>query len=579
MAQEYQNVQIRIKVGNNTSTINAVCGEFVGAAVIFAQSNPITSLDQIGKIYYLDSPNRSVNPRQLLRSTDQGKTFVVESSPFPLQCSTSELTDGENCIPYSFDILTNRENGGGFPIAVTVNGQSGDVPAELVENGTSYKVGFTPKSEGSHNVTVTFQVTATVNINVGSMVPDPHQCVAYGPGLETAEQYKPANFTIEARNKLGQKIPHGGHPFTAKCKGPFGEDIPVDLVDNGDGTFSATYVPILAGNHVIEVRLKEDNIKDSPFTVPVEWSSEFAHPHLSYAEGPGLVDGINKTRQNEPSHFTIFAVDKNGNRKTTGGDLFAVDIEDPLFDQVPATVVDNGDGTYGVTYQAKEPGTNNISIYLRNTLQPTFYEHIKDSPKPVTIKSGTDPSKCTAQGPGLVDGIEDIYPAEFKVQARDRNGNPITEGGEPFKAVVRDPNGKEVPCDLSDNGDGTYDVVYHPDVPGPHTVDVTLDNDHIKDMPRKVNVVPGAWAGTSVIETLTVSVRSRDKRGKDITVGGQAPQAEIKSNDGSLIPHQLLDRNDGTYTYTFKPVATGDYKANITIKGSPIVGSPFEMKF
>ena len=82
--------------------------------------------------------------------------------------------------------------------------------------------------------------------------------------------------------------------------------------------------------------------------------------------------------------------------------------------------------------------------------------------------AGTDPSKCTAEGPGLHDGIKDTFPAHFKVQARDRDGLPITEGGDDFRPKVTDPDGKDVPCEIKDNGDGTYDVVYHPDKPGPH---------------------------------------------------------------------------------------------------------------
>lgn len=82
--------------------------------------------------------------------------------------------------------------------------------------------------------------------------------------------------------------------------------------------------------------------------------------------------------------------------------------------------------------------------------------------------AGTDPSKCTAEGPGLVDGIKDTFPAKFKVQARDRDGNPIHEGGDDFKVKITDPDGQDVPAEISDNGDGTYDVVYHPDKPGPH---------------------------------------------------------------------------------------------------------------
>eukprot|EP01127_Copromyxa_protea_P010407 TRINITY_DN2534_c0_g1_i1.p1 TRINITY_DN2534_c0_g1~~TRINITY_DN2534_c0_g1_i1.p1 ORF type:complete len:415 (-),score=146.57 TRINITY_DN2534_c0_g1_i1:24-1268(-) len=413
------------------------------------------------------------------------------------------------------------------------------------------------------------------------MVADPTQCVAYGPGLENGEQYKEGVFTIEARNKLGQKIPFGGHPFTAKIKGPFGEDVPVSIVDNGDGTATATYTPVAPGDHVVEVKLNDIPIKDAPFTVPIDYSSETAHAGNSWADGPGLENGVNKNRQLEPSVFTIHAVDKNGQPKTTGGDLFDVIIEDPLFDIIPATVLDNNDGTYTVNYQAKEPGINVIDIVLRNKMKPVLYEHIKDSPKHVDIKSGTDASKCTAEGPGLVDGIKDTEPAKFKVQARDRDGKPITEGGDNFKPKVTDPNGNEVPCEIKDNGDGTYDVEYNPDIPGPHKVDVTLDDTHIKDMPKTVKVKAGASAATSFIESFNFLVQTRDKRGENLTTGGMDVKTVItNSADGGEVPLKQTDKGDGTYLieYSLPVPSNATYLINTTIDGKSIVGAPWEQR-
>jgi len=410
------------------------------------------------------------------------------------------------------------------------------------------------------------------------MIPDPIHCVAYGPGLEKGEQYKEAEFTIESRNKLGQRIPQGGHAYKVKCTSPFGDEIPVDILDNGDGSYSARYLPIVPGDHIIEVELFDQLIKDAPFTVPIDWNSEVAHPHLSYAKGPGLENG-NKTRQNEPSHFTIFAVDKHGKPKTTGGDLFDVTIEDPLFDLVKPEIKDNGDGTYDVTYQAKEPGINQISIFLRNSVQPVYFEHIKDSPKDVNINLGTDPSKCTAEGPGLHDGIKDTDPAEFTIQARDRNGDPLSDGGEPFKVTVTDPNGQDVPVEMRDNGDGTYHCIYNPDIPGPHTVDVQLDDTHIKDMPKTINVKAGIWHGTTRIEFFTLHVRSRDKRNQNIPFGGQAPDTVITVGE-QVVETKMTDRNDGTYVYDFKPIEQPESIYNIvsTIRNEPIKGTPAHIK-
>jgi hypothetical protein len=53
---------------------------------------------------------------------------------------------------------------------VKVASPSGDLASTLSEEGADYKVNFTPQQDGPHQVTLTFQVTATVDVNVGSMV-------------------------------------------------------------------------------------------------------------------------------------------------------------------------------------------------------------------------------------------------------------------------------------------------------------------------------------------------------------------------------------------------------------------------
>eukprot|EP01126_Amoeba_proteus_P046704 TRINITY_DN528_c0_g1_i13.p1 TRINITY_DN528_c0_g1~~TRINITY_DN528_c0_g1_i13.p1 ORF type:complete len:506 (+),score=99.57 TRINITY_DN528_c0_g1_i13:72-1520(+) len=387
MAQP-QRVPIKLVVQGSSAAVSAAVGEYIGAVIIFAPSNTITGLDQISRIFYEDAPTRDIPPKQPVKAQDAGKTFVVEGTPFPLQNSLGvPLVVGECGIPYDFSIVPNNKEAGGYPSEVTVvspDGQS--IHSSLVQEGPNHRVSFIPNQDGEFTANVTFTITKSVTVSVAAMVPEPIQCVAHGPGLEGGEQYAPAIFTVEARNKLGQLVPFGGHPFTTKVTGPLGEDIPVQNVDNGDGTTTVSYTPIAAGPHTIEVKLKDQHIKDSPFGVDIDYSSETANAGNSWADGPGLQDGLNKTRQPQPSTFTIHAVDRDGNPKTSGGDLFDVVIEDPLFDIVPTEVVDNNDGTYTVTYQAKEPGINTVQIFLRNKLRPILYEHIKDSPKDVDVK-------------------------------------------------------------------------------------------------------------------------------------------------------------------------------------------------
>jgi len=101
---------------------------------------------------------------------------------------------------------------------------------------------------------------------------------------------------------------------------------------------------------------------------------------------------------------------------------------------IPAEVVDNGDGTYNVSYFAQKPAPITIEVTLED--QP-----IKDAPFHIEVKSGTDAHHT---------GFKDF---QFTIQTRDKHGQAKTFGGDEF---VVQPSNKNISVATRDNGDGTY---------------------------------------------------------------------------------------------------------------------------
>jgi len=292
----------------------------------------------------------------------------------------------------------------------------------------------------------------------------------------------------------------------------------------------------------------------------------------SVPPGPGLEPGNKNT---DECLFTIHAVLPSGKPKTTGGDLFDVQIENPNVEQIPAEIKDNGDGTYSVKYKPNIPGPYHIDVIERNPAKPLYYDHIKNSPIDLNIDPGTDASMCTAYGPGLEPGNLDTHPAEFTIQARDIFGNPRTEGGDPFQVEVVGPNGA-VPVDIKDNNDGTYHVEYKPDDAGPYNIAVTLDDKNIKGSVFHVDIKPGASPDTTSIEDYKFTIRTRDKRGKNMREGGENVQVKITGPGGTEVPVDIKDLKNGAYlvSYQLGP-KSGEYTVAVTINGEYILGSPF----
>jgi len=403
--------------------------------------------------------------------------------------------------------------------------------------------------------------------------PDPTKCRCYGPGLEGGQAHEPATFKIEARNSLGDLIPTGGFPFKVMVTDPLGQTTPAQVKDNMDGTLDVTYHPTDVGQYLVDVTLDKAKVADSVYRVNIDENQGMASPWKSYAEGPGLESGGKNT---EPKTFTIHAVYPNGQPKKTGGDQFDVHVEDPTYTLLPVNIKDNNNGTWTVTYQPTDPGKYHIDVILRNPSVPTRYEHVKNSPVDIVMEAGTDPSSCTAFGPGLEAGNKDTHPAVFTIQARDKKGNPIKEGGDPFKVDIQGPTGP-IPCEVKDNGDGTYSCKYQPDAAGQHDVAVTLNGTPIKGSTFRVNIKPGAYAGTSIIENFFFTVRAFDKRGQPVPTGGDDIKVNVKGPRG-VVESKLDDKNDGTYFCTYKCPDRGDYSVDVLVDGQHLKGSPFTQR-
>lgn len=114
------------------------------------------------------------------------------------------------------------------------------------------------------------------------------------------------------------------------------------------------------------------------------------------------------------------------------------------------------------------------------------------------IDPGTVAANSIAYGPGLEPGNLDTEPAHFTIEARDKNGVRRNEGGDPFVVEVMGPTGP-VPCDVVDNGDGTYAVTYNPEDAGRHDIAVTLEGKPIKGSTFRVDINAGKFSFTLIV--------------------------------------------------------------------------------
>jgi len=460
---------------------------------------------------------------------------------------------------------------------VKIQSPSGaDVPVEVKDNDDgTYNCTYTPNEPGRHKLGVGLKgrpVLANHFIPVDKSKTDALKSTAYGPGLETGNVInKPTHFTIQARNRIGDPMKTGGDPFKVEIIGPHNSLVDHEMADANDGKYEVTYEPTVPGDHLISITLNTIHIVKSPFTVFVARSDDDPDPSQFDVEGRGIEGGDTA----DPCIFTVIAKNTAGQRILHGGHAVDTEVTGPSEKEVASTVKDNDDGTYTVVYQPVDPGKHRVDVVLRTKLT-LFYDHIRDSPYFVPIIAGTDAGASQVWGPGLED-VYDTKPATFYIKSCDRDGNPMGRGGDPYVVKITGPNG-EVPAEIVDKGDGTYDVTYAPPDHGLHRIEVTLRNKQVAKSPYSVMVKEGASHEFSTIERFQFTIRSRTKAGKDKPIGGEIFSVDI-SGPTAVEDVVVKDLSDGRYLCDYSLPEPGAYQIHVKINNHDIKGSPFSQTF
>jgi hypothetical protein len=258
--------------------------------------------------------------------------------------------------------------GSGRDFKVKIDGPTGDVPCKVTDNNDgTYTAEYTAAHSGPTTINVTIEEDgkdahvdeSPYKIDVQQKV-STEKTLCHGPGLEKSGvvDTEPTHFMIETRDQDGNPIADNkgaGVPFKVQVKGPNG-DVPVNVTDNGDGTYRVDYEPDEAGDHTIDVLLDDDHVADSQYQIKVD-----AGP---YAENSGI----------EQFSFVVRTKDRKNNVLNLGGFLkfITCNIDGPEECEKPE-VEDVGDGRYIVTYKLPAPGDYKVNFKING-------RHIKGSP-------------------------------------------------------------------------------------------------------------------------------------------------------------------------------------------------------
>ena len=191
-----------------------------------------------------------------------------------------------------------------------------------------------------------------------------HNCVMKTDiGMEEMKIRKETKMFIKVTDQHGRARESGGDDVSVDIKPPSVRDgmERVDVADNKDGTYRASYTPRVPGVHRVFVKINGAHIQGSPFSWSVKSDSS---ARMSTLEMEDKTDGVvYNTLVNQLRDFTIITKGSNGEQTGEEGDEISVQINEPntrTLEVIP--VQDRGDGRYTFVHCPSYTGNYRVTV-------------------------------------------------------------------------------------------------------------------------------------------------------------------------------------------------------------------------
>ncbi|MBL4763533.1 MAG: hypothetical protein JKY93_12655, partial [Gammaproteobacteria bacterium] len=506
--------------GTYTATIVDTTAEFITItatidAGVVTDSTTVTFNPGI-----FDATQSTISASPTSVSTDGGATSTIT-----IQIKDSQ---GNNISTGGQTVVLNDD--GSAAISAVIDNGDGTYTA-TVSNSLAETITVSGTVDGNP-ITDTDNVTFTIGATeaTASIITVANSSVTTDGGASTT-------ITLQVKDAQNNNISIGGSTIVFSANG---DALISAVIDNGNGTYSATIADLTAESITISATIDGNPVTDTAAVTFTPGAIDATQTTISVSSASVPTEG------GATSSITVQAKDVQGNNLTSGGEIVLLSENGSA---IISSVFDNGNGTYTATISD--------SVVEIITITGTIGgSPIADNAVVTFTIGAANASTTTIDISSATVSTDGGTTAIITVQAIDAQGNNITTGG---STVVLTENGSATIGVVTDNGNGTYTASISNSVAEPVTISGTIDSVAINDT-ATITFIPGIADATQTTiiaspttvtadgtSASTITVQVKDAQGNNLTIGSDTIAL---SDNGNAIITSVTDMGDGTYTAT-----------------------------
>jgi hypothetical protein len=564
-----------IDVRQNTTAKNASAPSFAA----------LTSYSVVGNTYGIATGDLDGDGLPDVVATSQSNSTIsvllntspgVAGAKSVVSIAQTNLTAGQGVTVtlQAKDAGGNNETAGGDLVTFGLgNGTASGTFSTVIDNNNgTYTVTFTPTVTGNNTITAIVNGHAlTTTLPTFTVAPGPFSLANSVVTVSPSSVQAGATSTVklQAKDAYGNNETTGGLTVgfslgSGVGKGTFGA-----VTDNHDGTYTATFTGTTAGVNTVTATINGQLVTTTAPSVTVTPGTASQTASVVTLSSGSIAAGGTVT-------VTLRAKDAFGNNLTAGGLTVAFALGAGTAGGSFSNVVDHSNGTYDATFTASTAGKSGVNASFGG-------QSVTTTPPVLTVTPGaaSAATSVVTVSPGT---IVTAGATTVKLQAKDAFGNNLTTGGLSYGFALGSGSAGGSFSNLTDNNNGTYTATFTGGATGTSVVTATLGGNTVGN-PGLVNVVPGSVSLNTSTVTLssatdssgmgiTVTLRTRDAGGNNLTGGGLSVAFALVGGTATGNFTAVTDNGDGTYTATFTGVLAGTNAIKATIGGSGVSAQP-----